>query len=155
MLKRTKEQTGFIMSHIRSKNTSLERRFKAELDRRGLKKYTENDQDVFGKPDFTFKKPKIAVFCDSEFWHGYEWETEKYRIKTNSDFWYAKIERNRTRDVTVTDRLLADGWIVLRFWGKQIQTNVAACVDELEKLLATPKKKTPKTPKKLKPTKKP
>lgn len=68
-----------------------------------------------GKPDFTFKKYKVAVFCDSEFWHGKNWETKKHEHKTNIDFWHKKIERNIERDVEVNRQLTNDGWTVLRF----------------------------------------
>ena len=38
-------------------------------------------KSVFGKPDIAFIGKKIAVFCDSEFWHGYNWEERKKVVK--------------------------------------------------------------------------
>ncbi|MCF6184616.1 MAG: very short patch repair endonuclease [Bacteroidales bacterium] len=75
---------------------------------------------------------KIAVFCDSEFWHGKDWETKKYEIKTNRDFWYKKIERNIERDEEVNLKLKKEGWVVLRFWGKEILKNTENCVKKIE-----------------------
>jgi DNA (cytosine-5)-methyltransferase 1 len=138
MAQRTKEQTSFIMSRIRSKNTSLERAFLAELDRRGLITYSKNNEGIVGAPDFVFAARKVAVFCDSEFWHGYDWDNNQYRIKTNAEFWRAKIERNMVRDSEVNEKLRSSGWSVLRFWGKEIKENLSYCVDRVESLLRFP-----------------
>lgn len=88
---------------------------------------------MFGKPDIVFISKKIAVFCDSEFWHGYDWENRKHDFKKNQDFWIPKIERNIQRDCEVNEHLQADGWLVLRFWGKDIKKNLTACADEVER----------------------
>lgn len=106
------------MSRIRSKNTSIEILLGKSMWALGLR-YRKNDKSVFGKPDFVFKRKKIAVFCDSEFWHGKKFiEGEKF--KTNVDFWEAKIKRNIERDIEVNEYLRNHGWTVLRFWGKDI-----------------------------------
>ena len=78
-------------------------------------RYQKNSGSIFGKPDFSFKKYKVAVFVDREFWHGKDWEQKKAEIKGNREFWIAKIERNIQRDIEVTGRLKAEGWMVLRF----------------------------------------
>ena len=78
---------------------------------------------------------KIAVFCDSEFWHGYDWENKQNEIKTRREFWIPKIERNMARDREVNETLEADGWIVLRFWGKEIKKDVSACAEKIEQAL--------------------
>ena len=93
------------------------------LWRKGFR-YRKNDTSVFGKPDFTFKKYKIAVFCDSEFWHGKNWEERKYDHKTNIEFWHKKIERNIERDKEVNEELNNQGWIIIRFWGQDIKKNL-------------------------------
>ncbi|MDR2088891.1 MAG: very short patch repair endonuclease, partial [Clostridiales Family XIII bacterium] len=77
----------------------------------------------------------VAVFCDSEFWHGYNWEERKSDFKSNRDFWIPKIERNMLRDVTVNAVLEYDGWTVLRFWGREIEKNAAGCADIVEAAL--------------------
>ena len=132
---KTKEQISYNMSRVRGKNTGIEKALCAELDRRGLTTYIKNDNSVLGKPDFVFKARKVAVFCDSEFWHGYDWENAKNELKSNRDFWILKIEKTMERDNIVNESLQADGWRVLRFWGKRIKKDIVGCVDEIEQLL--------------------
>ena len=85
-----------------------------ELWHRGLR-YRKNAKTVYGKPDIAFIGKKIAVFCDSEFFHGYDWENKNKEIKSNRDFWIPKIEKNMQRDREVTEKLTSEGWTVLRF----------------------------------------
>ena len=103
-----------------------------ELWSRGLR-YRKNVKSVYGKPDIAFICKKVAVFCDSEFWHGYNWEERKHDFKSNQEFWISKIERNIERDLEVTAKLELDGWTVLRFWGKDIKKNLTECADIVEK----------------------
>lgn len=93
----------------------------------------KKQKKVFGKPDIVFIGKKVAVFCDSEFWYGYDWNNKKQEIKSRRDFWIPKIERNIQRDIEVTERLKAEGWIVLRFWGNDIQKNLIDCANKIEK----------------------
>src|SRR5690606_24511903 len=69
----SKEQRRKNMQAVKSKGSKIETLLGKEMWKKGLR-YRRNDKTVFGKPDFTFKKYKIAVFCDSEFWHGKDWE---------------------------------------------------------------------------------
>ena len=96
-------------------------------------KIQEKCQNVYGHPDIAFIGKKIAVFCDSEFWHGYDWKNRKEDIKSNKDFWVTKIERNIARDEEVNNYLELHGWKVLRFWGKEIKKNTSGCADLIEK----------------------
>ena len=75
------------------------------------------------------------MFCDSEFWHGYNWEERKKDIKSHQEFWISKIERNIKRDIEVNERLIAEGWTVLRFWGKDIKEKTIQCADIIEKMI--------------------
>ena len=138
MAKKTKEQISYNMSHVRSTDSALEKAFAAELTRCGITTYSRNDKTIFGKPDFAFKARKIAVFCDSEFWHGFDWINAKKAIKTNRDFWIQKIERNIKRDEEVTEKLNADGWTVLRFWEHQLKNSIAECVNGVISTLRFP-----------------
>jgi len=131
MAKKTKEQISYNMSHVRSSDSFLEKVVAMELTRRGITTYSKNDKTVFGKPDFVFKARKVAVFCDSEFWHGYDWENAQKNIKSNRDFWIPKIERTIERDKEVTKKLLQDGWTVLRFWERDIKKSISECVDDV------------------------
>lgn len=118
------------MKAVKSKGTSIEIKLGKALWAEGVR-YRKNNKTVLGKPDFTIKKYKIAIFCDSEFWHGKDWEVRKNDIKSNKEFWFKKIERNIARDIEVTATLQNDGWIVLRFWGQEINKELSTCVKKV------------------------
>ena len=115
------------MRRIKSKDTSIEILLRKELWKRGLR-YRKNVKDVFGKPDIVFKGKKLAVFADSEFWHGKYLMEGKYIPKTNTEFWVNKITRNIERDKEVNQELKSQGWIVLRFWESDIRKNIFVCL---------------------------
>ena len=127
----TREQRHKNMQAIKNKDSEIELLLRKELCKRGLR-YRKNSKAVFGHPDIAFIGKKIAVFCDSEFWHGYDWENRKNDIKTRREFWIPKIERNIQRDKEVTEKLENDGWIVIRFWGKEIKKNTKECANRIE-----------------------
>ena len=131
-MKKTAEQISYNMRMVKNKDSDIEQLLRKELWKRGMR-YRKNTKCVFGHPDIAFIGKKIAVFCDSEFWHGYDWNTRKANIKSNKDFWISKIERNMARDKEVNDYLISHGWKVLRFWGKEIEKNAAGCADIIEK----------------------
>lgn len=133
-MKRTKEQIHRNMSKIKNKDSKIEIILRKELWRRGLR-YRKNVNNIIGKPDIVFIGKKVAVFCDSEFWHGYNWNEKKQDFKSNKKFWIPKIERNMQRDVEVTAMLSEAGWIVLRFWGKEIIKKTAECADLIERVV--------------------
>ena len=131
---KTKEQISYNMSQVKNKDSQIELMLRKELWARGLR-YQKNVSGITGKPDIVFKGKKVVVFCDSEFFHGYDWENRKNDIKSNRDFWISKIERNIQRDKEVTACLEDDGWIVLRFWGRDIKKELNKCADCIEKVL--------------------
>ena len=122
-----KEQRRRNMQAIRSKDTSIEIILRKALWKQGIR-YRKNYKKIIGKPDIALTKYKIAIFCDSEFWHGFEWEIKKAKITVNKQYWVDKIERNMARDLEINQKLSQDGWIVLRFWGKYIKKNPETCV---------------------------
>ena len=130
-MKKTKEQISFNMQQVKNKDSKIEVLLRKELWSRGIR-YRKNVNRIYGKPDIVFISKKIAVFCDSEFWHGYNWEERKKDFKSHQEFWIPKIERNMERDVEVTTKLESEGWTVIRFWGREIQKNTVACADEIE-----------------------
>ncbi len=89
--------------------------------RLGLRYYT-NVSSLPGKPDMVFPRIKLAVFCDGDFWHGRNWRESKARLLKgwNATYWTAKISRNMERDREVNAVLEREGWLVLRFWEKDI-----------------------------------
>lgn len=118
------------MQAVKSSGSQIETMLGKALWKNGLR-YRKNDKSVFGKPDFTLKKHKIAIFADSEFWHGKDWDTRKHDHKSNVEFWHRKIERNMERDREVNEKLKQEGWTVIRFWGKEIKKNLDACVKRI------------------------
>lgn len=130
----TPEQRTANMKAIRYKDTKIEVVLRKELWSRGIH-YRKNCKDLPGKPDIVFKGKKVAVFCDSEFWHGYDWENQKDRIGTKREYWIPKIERNIERDNEVNKALQELGYTVIRFWGKSILKNPSGCADEIEAVL--------------------
>ena len=129
----TKEQRKKNMKHIHSKDTSIEIALRKALWQKGYR-YRKNDKRLIGKPDIVLRKYRIAIFCDSEYFHGKDWpELEKRILKgSNSKYWYGKIKRNIERDKEVTATLRTEGWTVLRFWGRDIQRNLDACVQAVD-----------------------
>lgn len=130
----TPEQRHKNMTAVKSKGTKIEVLLQKELWHRGLR-YRKNVKNIYGKPDIAFIGKKIAVFCDSEFFHGFDWEIRSKEIKSNREFWIPKIEKNIQRDKDVTDKLKKDGWIVLRFWGNEIKNDVSGCADKIESVI--------------------
>ena len=120
------------MQQVKNKDSKIEILLRKELWNRRLR-YRKNVNHIYGKPDIAFIGKKIAVFCDSEFWHGYNWEERKKDFKSNQEFWIPKIERNMERDAEVTAKLESEGWTVIRFWGNEIKKNTTKCADIIEK----------------------
>ena len=122
----TPEQRRKNMQHIKAKDTTIEKKMRIALWRLGIR-YRKNYKILPGKPDIAITKYKIAIFCDSSFWHGKDFDIKK-PVQTNHDFWDKKIRRNMERDKEV-DWLLGDkGWIVLHFWDDEINKKIGECV---------------------------
>lgn len=130
----SKEQRRKNMQAVKSKGSKIEVALAKALWARGFR-YRKHNKKVFGRPDFTFKSKKIAIFVDSEFWHGKDWDRRKSDHKSNKEFWIKKIERNIERDKEVNSQLASEGWKVIRFWGKDITSNLSSCVDEVVALI--------------------
>lgn len=132
----TKEQRHKNMQNIRNKDTKIEIKLRKALWKKGYH-YRKNFADLPGKPDIALTKYKIAVFCDSEFFHGKDWEVLKPRILKgdNSSYWVKKISRNMERDDEVNKKLLFLGWTVIRFWGRDILKNTDECIKVIEEAI--------------------
>ncbi len=131
----TPEQRRKNMQAIRSKDTGIEVALRNALWHCGIR-YRKNYKKLPGKPDIVITKHRIAVFCDSDYWHGYDWENRHKRIKSNREYWIPKIERNMQRDKEVTAQLQSEGWTVLRFWEWQIKKHLDMCVDVVIRTIA-------------------
>lgn len=124
------------MQRIHSKDTRIEIILRKALWNKGYR-YRKNCRNITGKPDIALTKYKIAIFCDGEFFHGKDWEVLKPRLEksNNAEYWISKILRNRERDDAINKKLLAEGWTVIRFWGKDIQKHTEECVKVVEETI--------------------
>ena len=121
------------MQSIRSKDTKIEILLRKALWHKGIR-YRKNFKKIPGKPDIAITKYKIAVFCDSEFFHGKDWDELRPRLLKgdNGEFWVRKIGKNREHDEEINKQLTFLGWTVIRFWGTDIKKNLEECVKVIE-----------------------
>ena len=125
----SRKKRSWLMSRIRSRDTGIEKKT-AQLLRKNKLHYRRFPK-IFGSPDFVVEK-KVLVFCDGDFWHGYQYDRKK---KPPKKFWRDKIERNMERDRKVTRKLRADGWSVVRLWEHDIERRPESCVRKIKKSL--------------------
>lgn len=132
----TKEQRHKNMKNIKNKDTGIEVTLRKALWSRGYR-YRKNDKRLPGKPDIVLPKYKIAIFCDSEFFHGKDWEVLKPQLMRgkNAEFWLGKISKNQQRDDEVNKQLQYLGWTVIRFWGKEITQKTEDCIQVIEETI--------------------
>ena len=123
----TSEQRRKNMQHIRSKDTSIEIKLRKALWHEGIR-YRKNYKALPGKPDIAITKYRIAIFCDSSFWHGRDFDKKK-PVDTNHEYWDSKIKKNMKRDLDVNRQLKEMGWLVLRFWDIEINKQLEMCVN--------------------------
>lgn len=115
----SKEKRSQIMSSVKSKkNKSTELKLIKIFIENNLTGWCRN-YPLFGKPDFVFPKFKIAIFTDGCFWHGHNCRNTK--PADNAEYWTNKINKNKRRDLLVTERLISKGWQVVRFWECELQ----------------------------------
>lgn len=128
---KTQKQRHKNMQAVRSKDTKPERILRLALWHRGVR-YRKNWRALPGTPDIALTRQKIAIFVDGDFWHsrGHE-EHPGEQIKTRPEYWRPKLTRNVERDKEVNDALLAEGWLVLRFWESDIKRDTEKCVREI------------------------
>lgn len=119
-------ESSKLMGRIRGKgNKTTEQRFRMALVRFGIKGWKLHAQ-LKGRPDFYFPRKRLAIFVDGCFWHGCV--NCGHIPKVHSEFWTAKMQRNRLRDGEVTSALLGDGIGVLRFWEHELRTHLPDCI---------------------------
>lgn len=139
---RFEESAGFYttsarskhMAKIKSKDTKPEIIFRKALYKKGIR-YRIGFKKLPGKPDISNSAKMFVVFIDGEFWHGYNWQEKKDKIKTNRAFWIPKIERNMQRDTQNNEALEKMGFKVFRFWEHQIKKELDNCIEEVLRFL--------------------
>ena len=124
-------ETRKRMSKVHLKHGKAETALAKALWHKGYR-YRLNYKKLPGSPDIAITKQKVAVFVDGEFWHGYDWVHKKEKLKADRQYWIEKIEENIARDQKVDRHLHSLGWIVLRFWEKEVKKNLDSCVQTVE-----------------------
>lgn len=128
----TKAQRHKNMQKIRSMDTISEKRIMQELKRRKIY-FAKYVLSLPGKPDIVFRRKKIAVFIDSDFWHVHP---KRFIMpKSNIKYWKEKIVRNQKRDSEVNHRLRKEGWKIIRIWEHDLKKNLSRCMDKILKSL--------------------
>jgi DNA mismatch endonuclease (patch repair protein) len=123
-----------VMAAIRSSgNQNTEMKLVSVVKSHGVTGWRRN-QLIYGKPDFVFRKQKVAVFVDGCFWHNCRRHCRM--PKSRREFWTAKILRNMDRDRKVTRLLRREGWRVVRIWEHALD-NPTRVIARIQAALAT------------------
>lgn len=130
----TDEATSKRMANVKLKRGDGETAIAKTLWHEGYR-YWLNYKKLPGSPDIAIQKYHIAIFIDGEFWHGFDWEKRKPRLKRNREYWIEKIEENMARDVRVDQELLLMGWKSIHFWSKKVQKDLDGCIREIVELV--------------------
>jgi DNA mismatch endonuclease, patch repair protein len=122
----SRRRRSALMSRIRGRDTRPEVDLRRRLWKKGLR-YRTHFQRLAGRPDVVFIGAKVAVFVDGCFWHG----CPEHRVWPSSrvSFWRKKLEGNQARDAAVTNQLRLAGWVVLRLWEHEIQSDPEAAAN--------------------------
>ena len=124
----TPERRSRLMSRVRSRDTGIEMAVRRAVHARGLR-YRTHVRSLPGTPDLVFAGPKVAVFVDGDFWHGWRFPAWQHTL---SPYWVEKIAVNRRRDRRNFARLRRRGWLVLRVWGHEVLADVESVADRIE-----------------------
>lgn len=115
------------MKRVKLKDGSLEKLAHQELRVRGLR-FQRNVRSLPGSPDIVFRRERVAVFVDGDFWHGWRLPAWEHKL---SPFWRDKLRANRTRDRRNFRRLRTDRWRVIRLWQHQIRRDLDSCIGQV------------------------
>ena len=120
----------------RARDTKPELLIRRELWSRGTR-YRLSPRDLPGCPDIVFRRARVAVFCDGDFWHGRDWPQMSANLSNghNGSYWRAKIAYNIERDIRINQELEQLGWVVLRYWESAIKANPSLVATEVLKVV--------------------
>jgi DNA mismatch endonuclease (patch repair protein) len=125
------ETRSAVMSRIKGKDTSPERIMVRALRLLGFR-FSRHPKDLPGRPDIVFRRLRLAVFVDGDFWHGWRFPLWEHKL---SPKWRDKIAANRARDRRNFRRLRRDGWQVIRLWEHQIEQSAEKCLNRVVQLI--------------------
>lgn len=124
----TPEQRSYMMSRVRSTDTTPELLVRKLAHARGLR-FRKHCPWLPGRPDLVFVRSRVVVFVDGDYWHGWRFPAWKDKL---ARYWNQKIENNRRRDQRNFLRLRRDGWLVIRLWEHEVERDAKRCIDQIE-----------------------
>lgn len=137
----SKKRRSEIMSHIKSKNTSIELLVRKKLHSLGYR-FRVNYKLLPGKPDIVFSKRQISIFIHGCFWHGHEIGCRYSHIpQSRQEYWSKKIDKTKQRDDAHIKELSENGWQVIIIWECEIKTKFEETIDNLINIIGNPKYK--------------
>jgi DNA mismatch endonuclease (patch repair protein) len=127
------------MAAVKSKgNATTEDAVKRIFSANGITGWRRYLDSIPGKPDFTFRSSRVAIFVDGCFWHGCTKCRRNLTPSTNKTYWRVKIEKNQTRDRLVGVELRRARWRTLRIWEHEIAKTPAKVAERVRKLVNSP-----------------
>ena len=126
----TKRQQSKLLRRLEGEDATLEQRVFSLMRSVGLRFTTDGNDDLPGPPSAVFRGARVAIFIESDFWHG--WQFTRWRNKVDAAT-QAKIEGTRERDARIQSRLRYDGWKVLRVWEHQVTADPVATIGRIQR----------------------
>ncbi|MFA9423869.1 MAG: very short patch repair endonuclease [Sedimentibacter sp.] len=131
----SKERRSEIMSHIKSKNTSIELLVRQKLHSLGYR-FRVNYKELPGKPDIVFTKKRIVIFIHGCFWHGHDAGCRYSHVsQSRKDYWEKKISNTKKRDKEHSTYLIESGWKVIIVWECDIKKNFNKTISDIVNVL--------------------
>jgi DNA mismatch endonuclease (patch repair protein) len=123
----SRSERSEIMRRVKGRDTSLERKVRSALHKRGLRYRLY--YELPGKPDIAFVRARVVVFIDSCFWHGCP---QHLRMPaSNRDYWEKKINKNIERDMKNNKYYENSGWTLIRLWEHELKVDFSGCIDRI------------------------
>jgi DNA mismatch endonuclease, patch repair protein len=129
----SQEKRSWVMSRIKSKDTTPEVILRKKLWASGLR-YRKDVKTLPGRPDIVFLKAKVIIFVDGAFWHGKK--LSKERLSKMSGYWQEKIQNNIKRDKNNNRLLRKMGFKVIRVTDVQVIHNTGQVVSDIKSILS-------------------
>lgn len=111
----SREKRSWVMSRIKNKDTSPEKKVRSLLHRLGYR-FRLHKKNLPGTPDIVLPKYKSVIFVHGCFWHRHDCKSGNRLPKSRVEYWSAKLEGNRIRDILIQASLKERGWKVLVLW---------------------------------------
>src|SRR3990172_3737457 len=130
----SKEKRSYVMSRIRSKDTSPEKKVRSLLHQMGYR-FRIHVKSLPGQPDIVLPKYKKVIFVHGCFWHLHKNCRDGTIPKTRHEKWKAKLKRNIERDRIHLMQLKKLGWIVLVLWECEIEKKTSLVERNISRFL--------------------